>query len=98
MSGECGDETDRCPNCYTKPEDFRKGHSYHEIKGGIEYDVEHLNDLGHLRANGISLLFDRSENRLIIEREPLSLREIIDELERVVNTDTRASEDSEWPE
>lgn len=63
-----GDETDRCPNCNVAPEDVEKGHDYTETEDGIAYNVEHLHDLGHLRANGLSLLFDRMHNRLVIER------------------------------
>ena len=86
MSDQSMDETERCENCNVAPENFEKGHNYREIERGLEYDVEHLNSLGVLEVNGISLLFDRMNNRLVIQREELSLQEIIEELERKVGT------------
>ena len=76
--------SERCENCNVAPDEFEKGHRYTETDRGIAYDVEHLNDLGFLRENGISLLFDRMNNRLVIEREELSLQEILGELERLI--------------
>lgn len=78
-------EGGRCVNCNVAPDDFEKGHSYTETERGIEYDVEHLNDLGMLEANGISLTFDRMNNRLIIERDEMTLEDITEELEKLVD-------------
>ncbi len=87
MSDRFGKDPEACENCNVAPEDMEKGHSITETENGFKFDVEHLNDLGMVQENGITLLFDRMNNQLVIERDELSLREIVDELEELVDTE-----------
>jgi hypothetical protein len=79
------DPQDVCNNCNVAPSEQAKGHSYRLTERGIQYDVEHLNDLGMVEENGMRLLFNRMENRLefqCLNAVPIEeLEAVADELE-----------------
>lgn len=76
-----------CENCNTHPRDVKTGHSYTTTDRGIAYDLEHLGSLGFIRENGVVLLFDRMNNRLLAERDERSVQELLDELQRRIGTE-----------